>query len=154
MHHKLIQSEHRKSRLAAAEGLFVFPLMSKSFGSRQQVSTMDEIDTQSHWLWMRFNHVYHASWHNGGLALRQSNLLRPSSITARVITGKHWFPTQRLLHQIKCFAALKKKRTIWNIFLNFVEKLMHQTLFNLSLKCTSHMYWKSLLKWCFCTSLR
>ena len=25
MHHKLIQSQHRKSRVAAAEGLFVFP---------------------------------------------------------------------------------------------------------------------------------
>ena len=124
MHHKLIQSQYRKSRVAAAEGLFVFPLVSENFGSRQQVSTMDEFDTQSHWFWVSFNRVYHTSWHNEGLALRQNIFMTPHSITVRVIPGKHRFPTQRLLHQlflenlldvdrqghqIKCFAAWKKK---------------------------------------------
>ena len=47
MHHKLIQSQHRKSRVADAEVLPVLPLVSESSGSRQQVSTMDEIVTQS-----------------------------------------------------------------------------------------------------------
>ena len=142
MHHKLIQSQHRKSRVASAEGLIVFPLMSESSGSRQQVSTMDEIDTQIHWLWMRFNHVYHSSWHNEGLALRQNNFLTPSSITARVIPGKHgisacFWPTGI---SNKMFCCLKEKRTKWNIFLYFVEKIMHQILLNLSLNCTSQMY--------------
>ena len=124
MHHKLIQSQHRKSRVAAAEGLSVFPLISKTSSSRQQVSTMNETDTQSHWLWVRFNHVYHASCYNKGLALRRINFLTPSCITAGVIPGKHRFPTQRLLHQMfleylleldrrgrqmKCFASLKEK---------------------------------------------
>ena len=40
----------------------------------------------------------------------------------------------------KMFCSLKEKRTKWNIYLYFVEKIVHQTLFNLSLKCSSHLY--------------
>ena len=46
MHHKLIQTHYQKSRVAAAEGFLVFPLVSENSDSRQQVTMMDEIDTQ------------------------------------------------------------------------------------------------------------
>ena len=38
------------------------------------------------------------------------------------------------------FCSLKEKKTKWKIFIFFIEKIVHQTLLNLSLKSTSHIY--------------
>ena len=40
---------------------------------------------------------------------------------------------------MKMFCSLEEKRTKWNRFLYFVEIIVNQTLFNVSLKCTSQM---------------
>ena len=51
------------------------------------------------------------------------------------------------------FFSLREKRIKKNKFIFFVEKIVHQTLFNPSLKSTLQMYREILVKWCYCTSL-
>ena len=103
---------------------------------------------------MRFNHVYHASWHNERLVLRQNTFLTPSSIIAKIISGNIGFQPRGCCTRFSWNICLlltdgaiklnvlqpKRRRTLWNRFPYFATKNVHHILFDLSLKGTSQMY--------------